>query len=120
MRTTNKDLMLICKGHYDDKKYCNSTLSAVKSYIANYTGMEPEQIDNYVINNFLGKAVIKFAEKETIISSINNYASRNYDSHTSPELFLCFSYIGLLENIDIEGIDLSDYKLVLKGKENLI
>ena len=111
MRTKNKDILLICKCCFirDDK--CFSVESALREYLKSRT-MCPEITDESILHH-LTAAVGEFVDKDELLMMLKKFATDNYGA-TNSVPFLIGIYESLLNNVDIDNIDLSDYTQIRK------
>ena len=100
----SKDILLICKGHYNKEKY-NFSIDALKAYQTEYCGLEPNCInDGIVLNILLDVAREYFKDfewywwmfKEGIIKDID-FAESGLMPKKYPEREIKLSYQYLIE-----------------------
>lgn len=105
MRTLSKDILMICKIWYNRQHYKNIQ-DALSKYIEHYTRCEP---DTVTINHFLGHAVKKFIDTNSLINVLREHSESFLHRNENIQLFLLNTYISLLQLKEVKDIDLSDY-----------
>ena len=105
MRTLSKDILMICKVWYN-KQNCKNVQHALKRYIEAYTWCEP---DIATINHFLGHAVKKFIDTNSLINTLREHSESFLHRNEDVKLFLLNTCVSLLQLKEVKDIDLSDY-----------
>ena len=117
MRTKNKDILLICKFCFIRNDKCFSVKSALREYLKSRT-MCPEITDESILHH-LTAAVDEFVDKSELLMTLKNFATDDYGA-TNAVPFLISIYESLLNNVDVDDIDLSDYdktrEYIIKNK----
>ena len=106
MRTKNKDILLICKFCFIRNDKCFSVKSALREYLKSRT-MCPEITDESILHH-LTATVDEFVDKSELLMTLKNFATDDYGA-TNAVPFLIGIYESLLNNVDVDDIDLSDY-----------
>lgn len=106
MRTKNKDILMICKFCFITNDKCFSATSALREYLKSRT-MCPE-ITHESILYHLTAAVGEFVDKSELLMTLKKFATDDYGA-TNAVPFLISIYESLLNNVDVDDIDLSDY-----------
>lgn len=123
MKTTAKDVILICKGWYDKEKY-PTVLDALKQYYRiNYSSEYEECLDyNWILNIVLLDTMREIAENypDRLIGFVNNYLIYNgilcgmdiYNNNYAYQLF--HRIVNFLGNLRLRGggvkeIDTEEY-----------
>lgn len=129
MRTKEKDLLMICKGYYNNKYH--TTFDALKAYQSKITGCSVENItDMHIFNSLLNAAVDFFYPndwKQLITDGLVNdmlYAQSGIMPEIYPEKdikityrYLIDKFIMILALLQVKEndewiIDLTDYQYV--------
>ena len=117
MRTKNKDILLICKFCFIRNDKCFSVKSALREYLKSRT-MCPEITDESILHH-LTATVDEFIDKSELLMTLKNFATDDYGA-TNAVPFLISIYESLLNNVDVDDIDLSDYdkirEYIIKNK----
>ena len=111
MRTKNKDILLICKFCFIRNDKCFSVKSALREYLKSRT-MCPEITDESILHH-LTAAVDEFVDKSELLMTLKKFATDDYGA-TNAVPFLISIYESLLNNVDVDDIDLSDYDKIRK------
>lgn len=111
MRTKNKDILLICKFCFIRNDECFSVESALREYLKSRT-MCSEITDESILHH-LTAAVGEFVDKDELLMTLKKFATDDYGA-TNSVPFLIGIYESLLNNVDVDNIDLSDYTQIRK------
>lgn len=111
MRTKNKDILLICKFCFIRNDEYFSVESALREYLKSRT-MCPEITDESILHH-LTAAVGEFVDKDELLMTLKKFATDDYGA-TNSVPFLIGIYESLLNNVDVDNIDLSDYTQIRK------
>lgn len=106
MRTKNKDILMICKFCFITNDKCFSVTSALREYLK--SRMMCPEITHESILHHLTAAVGEFVDKSELLMTLKKFATDDYGA-TNAVPFLISIYESLLNNVDVDDIDLSDY-----------
>ena len=111
MRTKNKDILMICKFCFIRGDKCFSVTSALREYLK--SRMMCPEITHESILHHLTAAVGEFVDKSELLMTLKKFATDDYGA-TNAVPFLISIYESLLNNVDVDDIDLSDYDKICK------